>query len=63
MKKKIEKILRSYFVDQDKDDHWGTLKRVDQLMKIMKEDREIIKGCAKEQSCSMCKEYLGRTNL
>jgi hypothetical protein len=37
---------------------------VDQLESLfnsnLKEEREIVKLCAKEQSCSMCKEYLGR---
>ena len=31
-----------------------------QLMSLIQEDREAIKRCGKEQSCSMCKEYLGR---
>ena len=31
LKKQIEEILRSYFVDKDKDNHWGTPERVDQL--------------------------------
>ena len=46
LRKEIEKILRSYFVDADKDDDWGTLKRTDQLLALfnsnLKEQREKI---------------------
>ena len=34
----------------------------DALQRTREDEKAIIKLCAKEQSCSMCKEYLGRSN-
>ena len=37
--KYIEEILRSYFVDRDIKDHWGTLEKRDKIMQFFAEQK------------------------
>lgn len=66
LRAKIDKILRGHgIITISQDAKWDLIGKLEALFNSnLKEEREgieeIVKLCAKEQSCSMCKEYLGR---